>query len=54
MGLHVLVQLGLFFLLTFAGIGVLLVGLGVMKWGNGQELRHSGGAAKDGKPADKT
>lgn len=37
MGIQVLVQLGLFLALLFGGIGLLLAGLGIMKWGNGQE-----------------
>ena len=40
MGLHVLVQLGMFLFLLFSGVGVLLAGLGIMKWGNGQEHKQ--------------
>ncbi len=47
MGLQVLVQLGLFLALLFGGIGLLLAGLGIMKWGNGQEEKAKNG--KDGK-----
>ncbi|MBR9843264.1 MAG: hypothetical protein GYB25_08895 [Rhodobacteraceae bacterium] len=45
MGVHVLVQLGLFLALVFIGLGVLLAGLGIMKWGNGQEKKHSDGTS---------
>ncbi|WP_319824769.1 hypothetical protein [Thalassovita sp.] len=46
MGLQVLVQLGLFLALLFGGIGVLLAGLGLMKWGNGQELKGQAAEAE--------
>jgi len=37
--MHVLVQLGLFFLLLFGGLGLLLAGVGIMRWGAGQEAK---------------
>jgi len=33
MGVHLLVEIGLFLFLLFAGLGVMLVGVGILKWG---------------------
>ncbi|SEQ02632.1 hypothetical protein [Thalassovita taeanensis] len=46
MGLHILVQLGIFLALVFGGIGVMLAGLGLMKWGNGQESKGKAAEAE--------
>lgn len=37
MGHHVLVDIGIFLFLTFAGIGVMLAGVGVMRWGEAKK-----------------
>lgn len=49
MGIFVLVQLGIFLALLFGGIGLLMAGMGIMKWGNGQEEKaKSANAEKSG------
>lgn len=37
MGVPALVDIGMFLFLTFAGIGVMLIGVGIMRWGEGQK-----------------
>lgn len=41
--MQALVDLGYFFLLLFGGLGLLLVGVGIMKWGTGQEEKGKKG-----------
>jgi hypothetical protein len=37
------VSFGLFLFLFFAGLGVMLVGAGILKWGEAQKLRYANG-----------
>jgi len=37
--MHNMVAIGIFFVLLFAGIGIMLAGLGVYYWGKGNEKK---------------
>ena len=45
--MHVLVELGIFLFLLFAGLGILLVGVALLKWGESLKDRAQNDARRD-------